>query len=1131
MSVSSHGAGDPLEAGFANPPASAHPQTWWHWMNGNVTREGITADLEAMHRIGIQEANIITVASDIPPGPVPVMSPAFFDMVRHAAREADRLGMTLCMDNCPGWSSSGGPWVSPEHAMQMVVFSQLKVTGPVKYSASLPQPTIKNDFYRDIAVLAFKTPAGDVDSPIAAASPKITSSTTDLDGSLLMDSKAKTYVTLPSPTKNKPQVVQIEFEKPYTARSLILTPGPKCPRCSGQIDWSEDGVHFGAAQSITISGKSTNPITVSLGADLVTARIFRLHFISSASKDGSPITLSEINFTSRLTISNLARKAVYNGGESDPVESAHQALMTAPAEQMVHRDSMVNISTSMKPDGSLSWDVPPGDWTIVRFGYTPTGVTNHPAPPEATGLECDKLSKAGLDASWNGMMQPLLDKLGPDSKVLVDCLIDSYETGGQNWTPGMVAEFSRRRGYDPTPFLPVLTGRVVDSEEVTERFLWDWRRTIADLFAENYFGYFAELCHKHGMKSLVEPYWGPFEGLQSGSTADVPMGEFWSGGLWYTSLKLASSVGHIYGQPVIGAESFTGIPEHGRWTDDPYSLKSTGDMAFTQGINRFIFHRYAHQPWMNRFPGMTMGQWGINLDRTNTWFEKAKPWMDYISRSQFLLQQGRFVADVAHFSGESTPGFTRTAAVAVPRGYDYDGVNAEVLLKSSVKDHRLVLPDGMNYALLVLPAKDPLMTPAVLRKVRDLVAGGLTVMGDKPTRSPSLQDYPNCDQQVNETAAELWADCDGTKVTEHTLGQGKIVSGKTIGDVFDEMKLPTDFDDPTGQCIYLHREIDGSDEYFVSNQLNKYATVNCTFRVSGKVPELWHPDTGVIETAPVYEEKDGRTAVRLQLDPVGSVFVVFRHSAAGVSHVVEVLDASKPAADGDVNSVGTAPAFDLRTAGDGSVELLQHAAGAVRLKNDAGKILQFADSAGVQTPVSGGWNLAFPPNWGAPASIHLDQLISWTQHSDPGVKYFSGTATYVKRVTISRNASSIVLDLGRVKNIAQVSVNGKDLGILWKPPFRVDITDAVVDGPNTIQVQVTDLWPNRIIGDAELPEDTKWSGMRPEGWPKWVLDGKPSPTGRFTFYTWRHWTRGAPLLESGLIGPVVIESGNWAHAK
>ena len=532
---------DSLADGFRNPPDSARPQVWWHWMNGNVTKEGITADLEAMKRVGIGGAQIFNVDGGIPAGPVKFLGPEWRGLMLHAAREADRLGLELCLHNCAGWSSSGGPWNTPEHAMQRVTISEQPVTGPAHFSGVLPAPPARLGFYRDIAVLAFRTPAG------------------------------------------------------------------------------EDG-----------TGKS-------------------------------------------LRINNFDAKSGANG----------QFVLSSPAKDRVSADlvvpraGIVDLTGALQPDGRLEWDVPAGDWTILRLGYTPTGAENHPAPAAGTGLECDKFSRDALDAHWTGYVQKVLDDLGPlagAGKPLNNVLIDSYEVGGQNWTPRFRSEFERRRGYDPLLFLPTFTGRVVDNPEVSERFLWDVRRTIADLFAENYYGHFQELCHQHGLKASIEPYTGPFESLQCGEAADIPMGEFWVGGAPGSSIKLAASAGHIFGRPVIGAESFTASPgrQHGRWLDDPYSLKALGDQVFCRGINRFIFHRYAMQPWTNRWPGMTMGQWGTHFDRTCTWWEQGRAWLQYVARCQYLLQQGRFVADAAYFCGQSAPVETRVGNPVLPQGYDFD---------------------------------------------------------------------------------------------------------------------------------------------------------------------------------------------------------------------------------------------------------------------------------------------------------------------------------------------------------------------------------------------------------------------------------------------------------------------------
>jgi len=977
---------DPLESGFLNPPNSARPQTWWHWMNGNITKEGITADLEAMKQIGLGGATIVNVDCGIPHGPVNFMSPEWRTDFKFAVQEANRLGLKLCVENCAGWSSSGGPWNTVTNAMQRVTTSELEVTGPTNFNAMLPQPQTKLNFYRDIAVLAFPAPAG--------------------------------------------------------------------------------------------GGKKIQDV---------------------ASKDGS---------NGKFVLSSPA------------------ATSAAPGS-VIHRAETMDLTSRLQPGGRLDWNVPKGRWIILRIGYTPTGVENHPAPTEGTGLECDKFSKAALDAHWDGFMQKILDDIGPlAGQTLDSSLIDSYEVGGQNWTKNFREEFQKRRGYDLTKFLPAFTGRVVDNPAVSERFLWDVRRTIADLFAENYFGHFAELCREHGLMNAVEPYTGPFESLQCGATADVVMGEFWSGSQGHPSVKMVASIAHIYGKTIVGAESFTATPENGRWQNYPYSLKTLGDLMFCQGLNRYTFHRYAMQPWTNQWPGMTMGQWGFHFERTETWWNQGKPWIDYITHCEFLLQQGRAVADAAYFTGESAPSEMRAGNPALPAGYDYDAVDADVLLHGATMNNgRITLASGANYAVLILPPDDVNMTPQMLKCIRKLVRAGATVVGPRPQHCPSLDGYPKCDAQVKKLAAELWNKCDGATVLENADGKGRIIWGKSLADIFAAQNLKPDFEfqgaSTATHLACAHRVAGVADIYFVSNQRREFDSAECTFRVSGKVPELWHPDTGVIEPAPVWRAQDGRIKVQLNFEPAGSVFVIFRHAADGADHVVTAIGsfATEPA---------TMPKWETSISG-GAPVVKAWDNGQIELRTAGGKVLhaEAADLPASQE-MTGSWDLSFPPNWGAPPSVTLEKLISWTDHTNDGVRYFSGTATYEKKIEISADqlaaGRELWLDLGVVKDFAEVSVNEQDFGVLWKPPFRVNITAAARPGVNKLVVKVTNLWPNRLIGDEQLPPDVEWNGKQLKAWPQWLLDGQPSPAGRLTFTTWHHYMKDSPLLESGLLGPVTLQT-------
>jgi hypothetical protein len=1210
---------DSLETGFLNPPDSARPQTWWHWMNGNITQEGITADLEAMKQIGLGGATIVNVDCGIPRGPVTFMSPEWRDDFKFAVQEANRLGLELCVENCAGWSSSGGPWNTVTNAMQRVTTSEVRVTGPTNFSAALPQPPTTLDFYRDIAVLAFPAPA-DEGVRMKDFAPVASASGDEQPADKLTDGNAKTFILLPLPKRGKPQYAQLEFQNAFSARTVKIVGGKGIPECNGEILVSDDGKTFRTLRPFAFGRKGSPVRVVSLGTQPVAARFWRVQFTAIGAKAAATATnipLAEIELAPRLTIDNVDAKAGFSGNAVLSSSEADDA-----AEGVVQRREVVDLTSKLTTDGRLNWHAPAGEWVILRLGYTPTGRNNHPAPKEGEGLECDKFSQAALDAHWAGFMQKVLDDIGPlAGKTLNSSLVDSYEVGGQNWSENFRAEFQKRRGYDPLKFLPAFTGRVVDNPAVSERFLWDVRRTIADLFAENYYGHFAELCRQHGLMNAVEPYTGPFESLQCGAPADVVMGEFWSGSQGHPSVKLAASIAHIYGKTIVGAESFTASPEHGRWQNDPYSLKTLGDLAYCQGLNRYVFHRYAMQPWTNHWPGMTMGQWGFHFERTVTWWEQGKSWIDYISHCQFLLQQGRAVSDAAYFTGESAPVEMRVGNPALPAGYDYDAINADVLLHgATVKNGRISLTSGANYAALILPPNDSDMTPQTLQRLRELVRAGATVVGPRPQHSPSLAGFPKCDAQVKKFADELWGKCDGTSVLENSVGKGRIVWGKSLANVFASQNLKPDFEfqgaSATTRLAYVHRVAGEADIYFVSNQRRQFDSAECTFRVSDKIPELWHPDTGMIESAPVWSAQAGRTTVRLDFEPAGSVFVIFRHAADGADHVVagsgnfatelagvpklEIQHAVYTATDGagemDVTAklselvrdgqlviaanndtsgrdpavnhekelrvdyaldgkpghviahenetltlpatttVGQSPQWKTSLAAGGSPVVKAWGNGRVELRMVSGKVLH-ADAANLPAPqeVTGSWNLSFPPNWGAPPTVTLEKLISWTDHTNDGVRYFSGTATYEKDIEISAERLSagreLWLDLGTVKNFAEVSLNGQNLGVLWKPPFRVTAAAGAKPGVNKLVVKVTNLWPNRLIGDEQLPPDCEWDGKQLKAWPQWLLDGKPSPTGRLTFMTWHHWTKDSPLLESGLLGPVTLRSAEIIPAN
>jgi hypothetical protein len=1023
-----------LQSSFRTPADTVHPWVYWVWMDGNVSREGATADLEAMKRVGIGGVIIMEVNVGIPQGSVKFMSPEWRQHFKYVVAEAERLGLQITLMTGPGWTGSGGPWVTPEQGMQHLVTSTTTVSGPKHFEDVLPRPARrpaffgdgalppalekeKNDFYRDVAVLAYPTPSGE--ERIAG-----------------IDEKAL-YVRAP-------------YSSQTSVPSFIPSPA-----------------HYPA----------TPP-----------------------------------------------------GGAID------QSLI-------------LDLSDRIASGGKFIWDVPEGDWTILRLGRTSTGANTRPAPVPGLGLESDKLDTAALNAHFDAFIGTLLRELGPRNSSLAGgwkmLHIDSWEMGAQNWSGAFREEFRNRRGYDLLKYLPVLTGSVVGNREISERFLWDLRQTVQELILQNHAGHLKELGRRNGFGLSIEPYdMTPCADMSLGSLADVPMCEFWLYGFNTShSVIEAASIAHTCGQTVVAAESFTSSDlEH--WDAYPGSMKVLGDWAFCAGVNRFVFHRYQHQPWLNLRPGMTMGPYGVHWERTQTWWDLAPGYHTYLSRCQLMLRQGLSVADVCYLVPEGAPQVFRPPASAVRgnppdrRGYNFDGCAPEVLIaRMSVQNGELVLPDGMRYNVLVLPDRET-MTPVLLRKVKRLIEEGATVIGRPPGKSPGLSGYPECDREVSEIAGQVWGDCDGVQVTEHAFGKGKVIWVRSRESEADSLPAFSADDEPGGlmrleasptalhaglsrqrtkadgkgnpereqycefglvekvlygkglqpdfetqaQLRYTHRRVAQTDIYFIANPEDHVVTAQCKFRVSGKQPEIWDPVEGDVRELPEFTDRDGRTSTVLRFEPHQSMFVVF-----------------------------------AQTSGK------KHPAG--------GNFRQFNDGSIVRGP----WEVTFDSTWGGPGSMQFQDLDDWSTRKEDGVRFFSGVATYKKTFDLPAEASAMLssgeggrsgvwLDLGEVKNLASVRLNGRDLGVLWTPPWRVNIGPAVRSKGNVLEVSVANLWRNRLVGDERLPQDAEFAdGGNILRWPEWLAKGEPRPSsGRFSFSTWRHFTEDSPLLPSGLIGPVRI---------
>jgi hypothetical protein len=1181
---------------FANPPDAAYPWVYSFWLNGNVTKEGISADLEAMHQVGIRGLLFMDGAIGNPPGPERFMSESWLEMFDHMLAEAARLGIEVNLNNDPGWAGSGGPWVTPEIASQRVISAAMVLPGSSRFDAALTQPAgVNHGFYRDIAVVAY----------------------------------------------------------PLHANGVAPT--------------------------------------------------FRIPDFDSTKSFAGGHDFFEVVPWPRFIPTSVEWPAV-------------------PADQYLQASKMEDLTGRMGEDGQLSWDVPAGHWIVLRFGHTVANGATRSVQEEGKGLECDKLSKRASEIHFSHMVGKLTERVGPlAGKTFVSTHIDSWEAGSGNWTDGFREEFRRRRGYDLLPFLATLTGIIVDSREVSERFLWDFRETICELLLENYAGYFRELAHGKGLRLSIEGYDATCDDLRYAGRADEPMTEFWRS--VYNGLPLSdlsegmASAAHVYGKPIVAAEACTSA--RGDFLDHPATLKPLADWAFCTGVNRFCFSEWILQPWPRLVPGVSFSEFGTVFHRSVTWWAQSKPWHDYIARCQYMLRQGQFVADICFVVPEGgplrfTPPVPATTRGVIPDrpGYNFDGCPAELVIqKMTVQDGKVVLPSGMNYRLLVLPtynAQDlpviklmdqddyfyktmPIpqvqtMTPELLLRIKGLVEAGATVLGNRPLKSPSLVNFPECDHRVTRLADELWGKNAGAVASgEHRMGKGRVVWGRTPEQVLAGMGVPPDFacsPDAKQKLNYTHRQTaDGSDIYFVVNKQAAFLQASGSFRVAGKQPELYWPQSGRIERVMFIEEGDGVSRIPLSLNANESVFVVFRRTGdfperivslerngeklwpkpAVTTGSVEPDDSFMMAAwvrvgpnlplpeesgsswaytrnDVQVPAAGyqtfTAPGqgrAGFAIGGNGIVVYQFSDSGTVEpllvyaapLRNSihvgvtyqnripklflngklvktgpesrfprrgntvwedkrpfAGEVAALAQfdemlkSAGIDNPakamfasdpfpavdfshgniwkpgtyiletaggksrrlsvhlssqeITGPWQVEFDPKWGGPARITFEKLHDWSTHSEEGIRSYSGAATYrtvfkPAGLPVRNPNSRIYLDLGKVAVMADVTLNGKNLGILWSLPYRVDVTGAIETGENTLEVKIVNVWVNRMIADEELPEDSdRDANGQIKAWPPWVLEGKASPTGRFTFASRRQWSKGDPLIQSGLLGPVQL---------
>ncbi|MBN2024569.1 MAG: discoidin domain-containing protein [Pirellulales bacterium] len=1061
---------------FRAPPAEARPWTYWWWLNSNVTREGITRDLEAMKRQGIQGVMVFNAGGgDTPSGPK-FLSPEWKELFAFALSELDRLGMEASVNLCDGWCA-GGPWIPAEAANKKLVWSELQTDGSQRLSKILPAPSAFDGFYRDVAVLAYreKTPR-----PVQPAAVRTNSPYhgPDYEYAWLPDDAADgdpntMWRPRVAPTAEAPVLLDFEYSEPLTASSLYLAGDAKGGPRACELQASPDGKTFKTV--LSFDAPAGKPQT--LGFPETTAKVFRLVIRSVHGPDARVAEMWLLRADDEPYLRPGIKWWLFKSGNRSFWHQPRQgpAVMREeyPPDGAVDCQSaeVVDLTSKMDAQGKLEWDVPEGRWTILRFGYTLEGQRTR-CSSTVIGYEADMLDPLGIETHFKHCAEPILEAAGAHvGKTLKFFHVDSYEIGadvqGQQptWSAAFVEEFRARRGYDPLPYLPAMARRIVDDRTKTARFLWDVRMTISDLMIERFFGRLSELAHARGVGTHCETGYGTyphpqFDGLRAAGQNDVTMGEFWWGtdvmtlsDHYANAIRSVASPAHVYGRRIVQAESFTSWVH---FQEYPATLKPVGDRAFCDGLNRVMFHQYTHQPNEDR-PGYQYFA-GTHIDRHVTWWPMAKPFLDYLARCQVFLQNGRFHADVCYFYGEGSAKYVPSKQFLLPPlppGYNFDCVNADVLLnRTTVRNGRIVVADGPSYRLLVLPTERT-MSPAVLGRIGELLEAGAVVLGDRPLRAPGLTNWPACDEELATLAGALWGENPGPS-GRRTVGKGLLVWGQTPGEVLAEIGVPRDFEAGPGNegFDFIHRTIDGADVYFVAHQADATKAVECVFRASGRQPELWDPVSGDSrDLAEFSMSDDGRIGVPMTFAPYQSFFVVFRKEPAAVLDGWRFSPLIKPVAE-----------------------------------------------------IAGPWTVAFDPAWGGPEQVVFEKLDDWTARPEEGIKFYSGTATYRNAFDLPDPPAGAgprrFLDLGKVNHVARVRLNGKDLGVLWTAPWRVDVTDAIKAKGNRLEIEVVNTWLNRLVGDAHLPPEKRLA----------------KTNARYPV--------GQPLLPSGLLGPVTLQVGD-----
>ena len=1113
-----------LADGFIEPSNKYRPETWFHLNGNNISKEGLTLDLEAIKAAGLQGIHLFNKSGKLFPNvkPVKILSPEWEDMIRHAADECKRLGLKFTMQNCPGWSMTGGPWVPVEEAQREVVETVYNVKGDRQFNDVLVLDALYKtaDYdYKDIQILAFPTPEGDgleVLNPVSVESNNslapwdvifnpnskiiVTRKTTRLEQDLSLYRVKGT-----SKIEGEETWVKTKFNTPVTLRSIVFPPlrhillDKQYPRVD--VNLKVQAVVDGKLKDITTinfpdGNWNDRRKHVTLAIPETRAKEFVFTF------GGSHALAPEfIHLTSKPRLHNHQAKA------AKTLRRLEKNVIYDYAENtIIDSSQIVNLSDKMNSEGKLNWDVPKGDWTIVRFGHVNMRLTNKPAVPEATGWESSKLDKVAIENHLrNGMIGNLIKKGGPigDGK-LQGLLIDSWESHVPTWTmdsEDMFKEFENRRGYSMKTYLPATMGYIVESPEISTKFLRDLRQTMDEVFIDNFFKHFATVAHDMGAEVYTEGAGGevlPIDPMRYYGVSDVPMTEFWypkepSAQREYAKpIYNAASATHLYNKPMLAAEAGTQLGV--QWNEHPFTLKYLIDYNYTKGVNHLVFHTFSHTPQTNVAPGSSFGgHIGFPLVRKQTWWPYMKDWTDYLSRNQYILQQGEYVADVLRYYGDhfERPPFDLDY---FPKGYRFDYLNAEILHdKLSVKNGKIHVEDAGDYRIITLrDSKDMLLSTA--KKLKELVLAGAVILGDKPQDSPSLMDDENNLKALHQIADELWG---STAQGVKQVGKGKVYWGKSLDDVLKAERIAKDVIVPDNLNIkWIHRETEDAHIYFIASNHDKPVDVALSFRLKDVYLQIWDALDGKQQEAKVWSSSQDRTNVALSFAPSGSAIIVF---SKGKNEPL----ASKITYNNHVVLNTETGWFKIRETNDypklewKKNRFMPSKAGEYQFYKHSDITSRVVDVK--ETKLTQDWKLQFESGWETPGSIKINELKSLTELDNPAVKHYSGITTYFNSFNIEEIKKQHTIDLGLVSNIAELWCNGKKIGVKWSPPFIFDISDVVKVGDNKLEIKVANTWRNQLIFDNDRPKKEK-----------------------------KTWTTNPPKKEetkldkSGLIGPVVL---------